>query len=348
MFFNNKAVIFVRRNSLELFAGGEGQILQFPPGVYQNLEILDQIAFEKQTGDFFARLKKQKTVIVLSEELVFEKEIAAEDETDSNNKYQQFLSALPISKEKQASKRVINGEKIYLLATNKKIYEAVKSVVEGLGWEVKAVVAETLFNEFLGIDEVNPASVKKIVSQKELIKACDFLTSSEELQSIKKASHKKTFIILGLFLLLLTGMILVSFRFGLLNFQAFREKKAEIKKETSDRDSTGESSQSAKEASSSAQVGKEELKVQILNGSGVAGQAKKLKDEFVKMGFENIEVGDSDETANEETIVIFSQKVTLGLEQELVPKLEEIFEKVNTKESTKEEFDITITTGKYK
>ncbi len=100
------------------------------------------------------------------------------------------------------------------------------------------------------------------------------------------------------------------------------------------------------EAGTSAQA-KEDLQIQILNGSGVVGQAAKVKDMLAKQGFKNIKTSNSDEDNVEITKVLFALDVPKSIRAEIKKTLEEVFSQVEEDDLGKDEknLDIQITTG---
>ena len=345
MFFtNNKTLIYIKRNTLEFFHGEEKLELVIPVAILQNLEIVDSENFEKLLRDFLLELKfkKQKTLIVLSDEVFFQKEVVSKDEKDLEIKYQTFKDSLPISLDKLVNKKIIIGEKVLFFAANKKLYQVIKAVLEEESWEVNSVVPITLFREKLDLEdgELTTSSSSKILSSKDLIKLSDFLSETQEV--IKKGSKFKLilFLILG-FLLFSIITILLGMRLNLISIPGFSTKdnsQKPIKEEVKNIPSV------PPEASESANI-EEYLGIQILNGSGVAGQAAKVSSLLFESGYKNIEVGNAD-TVGTKTAVSFSDYVKEKDKEEITNKLEEFFAEVEEQEYSEDsEFDVLITTG---
>ncbi len=95
------------------------------------------------------------------------------------------------------------------------------------------------------------------------------------------------------------------------------------------------------------EVAKEVLKVQILNGSGVSGQAGKLKKAMEELGYKDIETGNAKETETiTKTTISFSSKVTKTMQNEMRNTLKETLGDVESETAENGDFDITIVTGK--
>lgn len=333
---------------MELFHGDEKEVLPIPANILQNVEVLDTEGLEKLLLAFFSRikLKKQKVVLSLADDLVFDKQVVADSKADLVDKFKKFLATLPLSKEKIIGKKIVDKDKIYFLATNKRIFEEVSTVLINLGWEVMAIVPINLFKDKLGLEtELTTMAAKKIVSNKDLIKISDFLKEEDQSENREGNSGSKLVIILVILLLVAVGLVLLAFRFGIWEFNYFLKKESPSKVITTQPEESTESAEPAE--SPSAALSKEELKIQVLNGSGLAGQAGKVKDQLIELGYSdsNIETGNA--TGSGETVVIFSKKVPEEVKEEIISELGNIFDKVTTQEGIKDsEFDIIITTGK--
>ncbi len=96
------------------------------------------------------------------------------------------------------------------------------------------------------------------------------------------------------------------------------------------------------------EIKKEDLKVQVLNGSGIAGQAAKVKEALAGLGLSQIEIGNAEGALAKETVVVFSKQASDSLRKAVITKLEGIFEAVSTSDNGDLGTDILITTGKPK
>ncbi len=90
---------------------------------------------------------------------------------------------------------------------------------------------------------------------------------------------------------------------------------------------------------------KEEIKIQVLNGSGISGAAKDLKEELEGLGYSDVEVGNASKQDYEITMVSFSRNVNQEEMDNILDKLREIYEEVDYETEDLENFDIKIITG---
>ena len=93
-------------------------------------------------------------------------------------------------------------------------------------------------------------------------------------------------------------------------------------------------------------IDKKQVKVEILNGTGTAGDAGRAQSELEDLGYSNIEVGNADEQDETRTTVTHASNIGDESIDEIVEALEKVFEDVVAKRGTATGgFDISITTG---
>ncbi len=91
---------------------------------------------------------------------------------------------------------------------------------------------------------------------------------------------------------------------------------------------------------------KSEVKIQVLNGSGIVGQAGQVATALEKEDFKTPEAGNFDGDKQAETIVNYTSDVDKSLVDEVVTILKKTFTTVNASVSaTLTDFDIQIITG---
>lgn len=89
---------------------------------------------------------------------------------------------------------------------------------------------------------------------------------------------------------------------------------------------------------------KEVLAVKVLNGSGKVGEAGKVKEQLLKLGFKEIETGNSSKFGSTETKVSFSKNVSPEVKLELINDLSNVFKTVTEGDGI-DSPDILVTTG---
>jgi len=86
--------------------------------------------------------------------------------------------------------------------------------------------------------------------------------------------------------------------------------------------------------------------VNVLNGTGIGGEAGFLQEELETLGFEDIDVGNASNTDHETTLVVFGSDVSEAAQTQLVEALSGIYEEVESEvDEDLTDYDIEITTG---
>lgn len=93
------------------------------------------------------------------------------------------------------------------------------------------------------------------------------------------------------------------------------------------------------------EIERDEVSIQILNGSGIGGAAGDLQEEVEELGYSDIEVGNASSQDYETTEVIFSSGLAEGVKDEIIDKLKEIYKDVDSEIGDAGKYDIKIITG---
>lgn len=100
---------------------------------------------------------------------------------------------------------------------------------------------------------------------------------------------------------------------------------------------------------SPAAVDKTKLKIEVLNGTGVPGEASFLKGKLEELDFKDIDAGNADSQNATETVATYSRELSPAVVDEITAMLEEVYETVRTRRSTQAgDYDVSITTGPRK
>jgi hypothetical protein len=92
---------------------------------------------------------------------------------------------------------------------------------------------------------------------------------------------------------------------------------------------------------------KSEVKIQILNASGITGRAGKAAKALEAIDFENIDTGNADVSDQVETVVEYSPKIDQKIVDEVLAEMKEMFTNVRTiaNSSLTDDYHIVISTG---
>jgi hypothetical protein len=92
-------------------------------------------------------------------------------------------------------------------------------------------------------------------------------------------------------------------------------------------------------------INRDGVSIQILNGTGIEGEASYLQGKLRNLGYEDIEVGNARKQENIETQASFSDDLSSSIVSELTEALKSVYEDINFDTSSSVEYDIEILTG---
>ena len=369
MFFSSKLIIYLKRNTLEVYSQNtEGSLgrLEFAPDTARDEEVINQAKFEDSISTFLTKLalKEKKALIILSDEVLFAKTIPLSNEQDEAKQAQDFFNEVPFDPQKIAQKQVKTKNGVNLFATNKSLFLAVLNALGKIQVEVDAVVPATMSGITAQSASFTKADLKKITSTSDIIEASNFLSSvsvntqpqvSSETppQTTTSTQSSNSFLLfagVAIFILVALAAFFLYKKPNLPNISlnlklptlSFFAKKA------SPQITASPSTDQSPSPSPEQEVSRDELTIQVLNGTGEGGQASLVKGSLENIGFTNIETGNAASQDFVVTTVDFSQKVPVETRQEIVIELEKTFTEIKMNVDTNQSFDVIITTGKQK
>ena len=92
-------------------------------------------------------------------------------------------------------------------------------------------------------------------------------------------------------------------------------------------------------------VKKDDVSIEIKNGTGITGEAKLLSDKLKVLGYKDITAGNADKTDYTETVVTFSKTLSQTVQDEIKKELEGFYKEVSVKTSSTQSKDVSIITG---
>lgn len=95
-----------------------------------------------------------------------------------------------------------------------------------------------------------------------------------------------------------------------------------------------------------AAVDKAQVRIQVLNGTGIAGEAGILSDQLKNLGYTEVKTGNAASQSETDTTVTFSTTLSQDVITEITEKLNGLYTSVKTNTgSTSADFDVEIITG---
>lgn len=210
------AVIYIDANTGFFYSPGIGSVLQldFPPDVISELDLVNKEKFEQILNLFIQNNFKGEfeIILVLSQNLTFEKELLPELGKDTETQIQEFIGVVPF--EEVLSRAYKYKKNVKVVAMNKEIYDAIREVLV----RNKLTISMTLPLSVL--IETNPWLANKmdlgiIASKSDSFKQynlIDYSPNSENVQKKdggSKKSNTKLYALIGLFIALLLVLFIV-------------------------------------------------------------------------------------------------------------------------------------------
>jgi hypothetical protein len=156
----------------------------------------------------------------------------------------------------------------------------------------------------------------------------------------KKSGGAKTLLIVGI-------LVLVAI-LGFVIYKSANKKSGDAATQPSSFDnlttpSSDQTVQTVTPAPSPA-VAVDKTKIQVQNGTGIAGEAAYLQTQLSALGYTNVKTANSDSTVTT-TTVTFSSTLDKSVVNEITQKLNSIYQTVTANTSTSATFDVVIVTG---
>lgn len=160
----------------------------------------------------------------------------------------------------------------------------------------------------------------------------------------QKKSSAKTLLVLGILILVLV--------LGFIIFKNGSNEETEeltptpysnfIEDDNSVSDSTPEPTSTPKA------VDKSDVKINIQNGTGVAGEAAYLQTQLKTLGYSNMTAGNASSQDETTTTVTFAKSLDQTVVDEITKKLKDIYQDVSVKTSSTATTDVVVVTGTRK
>lgn len=355
MFNSTTLLIVLRASSLEVYNGKteEKETLDFPAAIVRKQEILDFEKFNIHIEEFLARnsMKKQHAIMVLASDVVFESSIPKDKEADAKAEEEKLIKKVPGKEEQVVIKKLTDEDKVYLVAANKEYYQSVKYTFEKYGWTIDLVISSTMFDGFEKEKPLEYSDVRQIVENKSALEVGNFLSEKDEISKtrMEKVSQQKEsswFSFGNLVLLVVIALMCGAGVFSLLYFNIIHVPSQAMNFFASPTPTP--TPMPTATPAPVVMLKKDEIKIKVLNGTGTAGQAGKVKSAMGEIGFSDIQTDNATDQNATDTIVAVSSKVPKDIADEIVKELQKTFSSVKTQDSTDPNFAVVITTGTEK
>lgn len=215
---NFKGVLLLRRDGFDFYEDQEERISSFPFStvVVNSLEIINPQEFRSQIKAFIEvnKFLPADLMIILSPDVLFEKDIQAQDPNILSQETQNFLDIIPF--ESISTKILPTKAGIRVIAVNKNLIDTLSSSLKELGFLIGGMVPYEVVERFEGTYSLNKEISKFIIKQLDSLKNASFEFENERKPIPQTESHtgKSTetsrlrfYVMLGVFGVLLLILI---------------------------------------------------------------------------------------------------------------------------------------------
>ncbi|MFA9288342.1 MAG: LytR C-terminal domain-containing protein [Weeksellaceae bacterium] len=348
-----RGVFYLDSNNLQYFGGKATApvVLAFLPTAVHDMEVVDIDEVEKQLTEFVTtnKLEPAETVMILAPTIYFTKELTVEKKPEEQQAEKTlFLENVPVSE--LASREYTVLKKTTVVATNQELYLTISDLLQKHKFTVTAVVpAFTLAGT--NATGFSTALAQQALKQFTSLKQASFtlkdvneeiVRPEEQLFETHEKSNNRLFIMLGLFGILVGVLIIVI----MLQRQSKANKGVEPTPTLAPLGTANTPPSPIVTTEPTVDPAlRETLEVQILNGSGISGQADEVAAILRDLGYEQIETGNATGVDSPQTLIVFKPSVAAFFREEIVASLEASFGEISTRENTDINVDISITTA---
>ncbi len=354
------AVLYLKRTGFDYYPTGTTSINshEFDLNSVRDLELMNSENLYAELKTFIETnaLKASSGIIVLSADVYFQKELdvtltpelqAAEMDA--------FIDTIPFNT--VASKVFDIDKKKILFGANKDVLEIIMIAFSKVNIlfpsAIPDVIADPAFANVHTLSEELAKSISKkadTLTTKGIAIVQEFFssTSTEEEPTKNPKKSNRLFLLIGMFAMLI-GVLVIVLLLNKNNTENERLKNAVAP--TSALQPITQLPTASPSASITAtpkiieKKDVENLKVQILNGSRIAGQADIIRRDLLTIGFKTIQTGNAGSVEAANTLIVFSKNVPSAVQQKVIDEIERITNTtVSPRESSDTTFDVIITT----
>lgn len=319
---NSKLIVFLDRQKI-IFVGPQlsaALTLDLPPTLVFDLEVVDPEGVNTLLLNFVEQNKifASEIIIITSEAVYYQQDGSTlNDLSERKKQTDQFLATVPFKN--LISKDYTTGTSTKSVALNKDFYEPIVRFFEKSNFNVVAILPLFIIERFhLTLTAFSSKEAKEIFQKYKLLESYSLITAQDIKKSVSTPIHHqkqdqgRTLILLSVFLLLI--IILLGFVF--LRPMLMKNSSTKVIQPTALVPTTAPTQTPTPTIT---YLATENIRIKVINSSGTANQAAKLK--------QNLSVLDVKEitTASAPNLSAAKNKITYNLS--VSP---EILEKINT------------------
>ncbi len=358
-----RAVVYIDRNSLYYYGGNIGKpiSLAIPDTILQDIEVIDDVAFKKLLLQFLKKyaIKPALIMVCFSSQSYFKKELEPQKEApDMPILLSDFAEIVPF--DHVLTKIFTYQKKSAVIALNRDVAYLIRDSLEPFGFKVEGIIPTYIL---LG-ESSQPFSLQLaqlIIKHFSSLQAIGFPVHEIESTVTEpndnefsgadtpEKKNNNVYVMIGVFAVLILILIYMFFFYkktpAPTQQQQQQQQQEEERSTPSPKLSPEEDIQTPTQEVGPTIVAKKksELEIQILNGSGLIGQAGDLQEVFEDAGFEHITLGNAPTQTADKALVVVNEYVSQITQREIQSILTELNIDSRIRTSNDIEGDILIT-----
>lgn len=328
--------------------------IQYPLEFIKDRNLENQKAFinflRDQLNSFLT--SSQSVILVLGKGVLFQESIR-NDERNKEEKLKKFYESLTLDQDDRLVHSVKTDHKTYIVVTSQYLVNCLESAFDSRK-TLRAIVPISLYTDKVE-NTLSEDIIKLILEEEDLYELCNFTSvkmeksafedtnSSSEDDSTSPTSaviHSSSINYGGVFFLLFFIVSALTVVFGGGYYLLQRSEQKDVSSVTHTPSSTP--------TPTPITLAKEELKIRILNGTGIPKQASKVQKALEDKGYKKIETDNAEDANQQETQVTFSSRISEKLKREIMEVLESMFTTVVKDQDSNIDADVLIITGSEK
>lgn len=363
--FRRPLACYLSSTNLEIFDlnNKSQEQLFFTPESIQHSEIVNEKKFKEELQKFIEglKLKEGRGIIFLSSGLVYANDIAITDKNEKGE-IEKFLTEVPLLRSNIATITLRSKNKLRIIAANRKLYDGVREVLEVNNIEIVSVAPVSVFANRADDQEFTIQEAKKISREKKILQRYNFLQSKDdsdekddnevadtkeelEEEEMGKKSMRNQYILLAICIIFLAFAISYFLLWSKTISNPWSKKPESLQPKPTAVTVSPRISQPHPTAEPL--VDKATVRIEILNGSGIEGQAGKLSNLLQEIGYSDITTGNID-NSEQRTTITYKKSISKDALAEITDAIKNDFPDPTLQAASQSaKYDILITTGKF-
>lgn len=350
-----KSVIYIDRNNLYFYGSNVHTPLTLPfqPTVVRDIEVINGEELEKQLNDFIKnnKIEPSEALLIIAHQSSFEKIIDPKTPPDQlETAKKQFLDNVPF--EQTLSKSFTTNKGTKIIAVNKDLVYLIRDIFNKNHFNVEIIASIAV----LYPDEdvaFNSALAQQILNKYSQFKQNMFLLKDVEVASTdmfeesygKEKKNATLYYLIPVFIILIGVLVWL-----VISQRSSRRTNRNTATPTPVRASARVSptitiEPTQPKATVEAALAKNTVQIQVLNGSGIAGQADDVRETLEEQGYTQVTTGNASTLQSSRSLIVFNSRVPVTQQEEIAELVSAITGEVSTQVNNEIDVDVLITTS---